>query len=243
MVFMKMGREHLMEAWKKLVPRLLFLECSSQMNRILIEIRFPLLANQLKFLLFSPIFIEVLLSNVGMKSGRGPGPLTRTVPDFWGPWTERIENWPRKLSVTYWFQAWNSQNESFGKDFFEVSSLASWSTYTEIGIQNFRIFLKFFCLPEFLKVNEYHHDLVRCARMVKTSKFQLKELVLRHLVPNFSSSGYTYLISIFLDIHRWLVTGSLTRMSDFSRIYNEKFYVKYHKNRAKIRCSMLVIIV
>ena len=152
MVFMKMGREHLMEAWKKLVPRLLFLECSSQMNRILIEIRFPLLANQLKFLLFSPIFIEVLLSNVGMKSGRGPGPLTRTVPDFWGPWTERIENWPRKLSVTYWFQAWNSQNESFGKDFFEVSFPASWSMYTENWyIYNFWNFLKFFAYLNFGK--------------------------------------------------------------------------------------------
>ena len=162
-----------------------------------------------------------------MKSGRS------------GP--DSPDNWPWKLSVTYWFQAWNSQNESFGKDFFEVSSLASWSTYTEIGIKNFWNFLKCFCLPEFLKVNGYHHDLVRFARMVKTSKFQLKELVLRHLVPNFSSSGYTYLISIFLDIHRWLVAGCMTRMSDFSSIFNEKFYVKYHKNRAKIGCLMLVI--
>ena len=154
-------------------------------------------------------FIGVLLGNVGIKSGRGPGHLTRTVPDFWGPWTERIENWPRKLSVTYWFQAWNSQNESFGKDFFGASSLASWSTYTENWYKNFLkfLYLKIFCLPEFLKVNEYHHDRVRFARMVKTSKFQLKELVLQHLVPGFSSSGYTYLISIFLDIHRWLVTG------------------------------------
>ena len=42
-----MGKEHLMEAWKKLVPRLLFWECSWQMNRILIEIHCPWLVSQL----------------------------------------------------------------------------------------------------------------------------------------------------------------------------------------------------